>query len=144
MVAACAPAVHRYHWGEDDEPCAAVIGVFPAYAWEFSATETLEEARHRFARMLRPTVLTREPVPYLKMRYDNTKTAARSMGPDRGVATVDVLRRELRHLGADTPGSFVEFENVSGEVCRVEWLATRYTRRGCSLTCMAPVRASRP
>src|SRR6476646_861215 len=41
VVAACGPAVHRYHQGENDDLHAAVTAVFPAFACEFSGTETL-------------------------------------------------------------------------------------------------------
>lgn len=138
VVAACTPAVHRYHLGEDDELHARVIGVFPAFACEISGTETIDEANVRVARMLRPTILTRAPAPYLKMRYDNTKTRARSIGSDRGFTTVDVLLRELHLLGADAPDSFVEFENVGGEVRRVEWLDGTLAVSGASAEVLHP------
>ncbi|WP_328929883.1 hypothetical protein OG429_38415 [Streptomyces sp. NBC_00190] len=70
--------------------------------------------------MLRPTIVSRPPAPYLRMRYENTRTTGGSVGPSRGFTTHDVLLRELGLLEG-APGSFVEFENSLGEVWNVEW-----------------------
>ncbi|MEU3303399.1 hypothetical protein ABZ729_26840 [Streptomyces sp. NPDC006678] len=119
-VAAVPPAVHRYHIGRNEALNDVVTAVFPAYRCEFSGTETPDEAEYRFRHMLRPATMSRPPVPYLRMRYENTKTAGGSIGPDRGFTTHDVLLRELDLLDG-APGSFVEFENLHGEVWKVEW-----------------------
>ncbi|OLB75052.1 MAG: hypothetical protein AUI14_22175 [Actinobacteria bacterium 13_2_20CM_2_71_6] len=119
-VASASPTVHGYHAGRKDGFNDIVIAVFPAYECEVSGTETVEEARHRFKRMLHPTVMSRDPAPYLRMRYENTRTGAGSIGPSRGFTTPDVLLRELELL-EDAPGSYVEFENFRGEVRKVEW-----------------------
>ncbi|MFF1958406.1 hypothetical protein ACFVWX_15620 [Streptomyces sp. NPDC058220] len=71
-------------------------------------------------RMLRPAVTSRMPSPYLRMRYENRKTGGGSVGPARGLATPDILLRELGYLEGAL-GSFVEFENFRGEVRRIEW-----------------------
>lgn len=97
-----------------------VSGVFPAYQCEFRGDENLEEAVLRFKRMLRPTIGSRPPVPYLRMRFENTRTGGGSMDPSRGFTTHDVLERELGLLEG-APGSFLEFENFRGDVWRVEW-----------------------
>ncbi|MFJ6633831.1 hypothetical protein ACIQMR_20950 [Streptomyces sp. NPDC091376] len=119
-VAAAPPAVHRYHIGRNEALNDVVTAVFPAYRCEFSGTETLDEAEYRFRHMLHPTTMSRPPVPYLRMRYENTKTGGGSIGPDRGFTTHEVLLRELDLLDG-APGSFVEFENFRGEVWKVEW-----------------------
>ncbi|MEU3789860.1 hypothetical protein AB0F07_08645 [Streptomyces fructofermentans] len=119
-VAAASPSVHGYHHGRNEALNEVVSGVFPAYRCEFRGDESPEEAVTRFKGMLRPTVLSRSPVPYLRMRYDNTRTKGGSVGPSRGFTTHDVLLRELGLLEG-APGSFVEFENSSGEVWHVEW-----------------------
>ncbi|MFD5574046.1 hypothetical protein [Streptomyces cadmiisoli] len=119
-VAAASPPVHGYHHGRNEDLNELVSAVFPAYQCEFRGDENLEVAVLRFKRMLRPTVITRPPVPYLRMRYENTKTGGGSVGPSRGFTTYDVLLRELGLL-EDSPGSFVEFENLRGEVWNIEW-----------------------
>lgn len=119
-VASASPAVHGYHRERKDSLNDAVWAVFPAFQCEFSGTETVDEARHRFKRMLRPSHMARPPSPYLRMRYDNTKTLAGSIGLSRGFTTPDVLIRELNLLEG-APGSFVEFENSRGNVRTVQW-----------------------
>ncbi len=119
-VVAASPPVHGYHHGRNDALNEVVSAVFPAYQCEFRGDETLEEAVMRFKRMLRPTILSRPPVPYLRMRYENTRTEGGSTGTSRGFTTQDVLLRELELLEG-APGSFVEFENSLGEVWNVEW-----------------------
>ncbi|MFF2793131.1 hypothetical protein ACFVT6_41395 [Streptomyces sp. NPDC058049] len=119
-VAAVPPSVHGYHTGKNKSLNDSVIAVFPSYRCEFSGTETTEEAIYRFKQMLRPTITSRMPSPYLRMRYENRKTGAGSIGPMRGFSTPDVLLRELNCLEG-TLESFVEFENFRGEVRRVEW-----------------------
>ncbi|MFD8413696.1 hypothetical protein ACFV2Q_18300 [Streptomyces sp. NPDC059650] len=119
-VAAASPAVHGYHRGRNEALNEVVSAVFPAYQCEFRGDESLEEAVLRFKRMLRPAVVSRLPVPYLRMRYENTRTGGGSMGTSRGFTTQEVLLRELMLLEG-APGSFVEFENLHGEMWRVEW-----------------------
>ncbi|MGX5183080.1 hypothetical protein ACWKT5_09710 [Streptomyces avermitilis] len=119
-VAAASPAVHGFHHGRNEALNEVVSAVFPAYQCEFRGDENAEEAVLRFKRMLRPTVVSRLPVPYLRMRYENTRTDGGSMGTSRGFTTHDVLLRELVLLEG-APGSFVEFENLHGEMWRVEW-----------------------
>ncbi|MFJ9434833.1 hypothetical protein ACIRQY_35040 [Streptomyces sp. NPDC101490] len=119
-VAAAAPPVHGYHHGRNESLNEVVSAVFPAYQCEFRGDENLEEAVLRFKRMLRPTIISRPPVPYLRMRYENTRTKGGSVGPSRGFTTHDVLLRELGLLEG-APGSFVEFENSLGEVWNVGW-----------------------
>ncbi|MER5306831.1 hypothetical protein ABT034_03380 [Streptomyces sp. NPDC002773] len=119
-VAATSPAVHGYHVGRNEELNEVVSGVFPAYQCEFRGDESPEVAVMRVKRMLRPTVLTRSPVPYLRMRYENTRTRGGSTGASRGFATQDVLLLELALLEG-APGSFVEVENHRGDVWCVEW-----------------------
>ncbi|MFE3829554.1 hypothetical protein [Streptomyces sp. NPDC059092] len=119
-VAAVSPSVHGYHAGRDESLNDSVIAVFPSYRCEFSGNETVEEAAYRFKRMLRPTLTSRAPSPYLRMRYENRKTGGGSVGPTRGFATPDVLLRELGYLEGAL-GSFVEFENFRGEVRKIEW-----------------------
>ncbi|MEU4085527.1 hypothetical protein [Streptomyces aureus] len=119
-VAAASPAVHRFHHHRNEALNEVVSAVFPAYLCEFRGDENVEEAAVRFERMLRPTRVSRLPVPYLRMRYDNTRTGGASMGTSRGFTTHDVLLRELALLEG-APGSFLEFENRPGEVWRIQW-----------------------
>jgi hypothetical protein len=90
-VATARPDVHGYHGGRNELLNDAVVAVFPAFRCEVIGTESREEALLRFKRMLRPSMLKRDPVPYLKMRYENTRTGAGSVGRDRGFTTADVL-----------------------------------------------------
>ncbi|MGW3321331.1 hypothetical protein [Streptomyces virginiae] len=119
-VAAVAPLVHGYHRGRNEALNEVVSAVFLAYGCEFRGDESLEQAVLRVKRMLRPTIISRPPVPYLLMRYENTRTGGGSVGRSRGFATHGVLLRELGLLEG-APGSFVEFENSRGQVWNVEW-----------------------
>ena len=119
-VATACPEVHDYHIGRNELLNELVVAAFPTFLSEISGSETLEEARYRFKQMLHPTVMNRSPVPYLRMKYENPKTGARSIGDSRGFTTWDVLLRELNLLEG-VARSFVECENVHGEVFHIEW-----------------------
>ncbi|GAA3851633.1 hypothetical protein [Streptomyces sedi] len=123
-VAGAAPAVHRFYHVELPELTPLVRVVFPAYVCEFSGDETLEESITRY-RMLQVTRWERGPVPFLKMRFANTRTLGRSTNEGRGLTDLAVLERELQ-LMDDAPGSFVEFENRHAHVWRVEWHGAWY------------------
>lgn len=106
---------HRNEWLQK-----RTFAVFPAYASEVSGTESFDEACYRFSHMLRASDLHRDPVPCLKMRYDNKRTRACSTNEGRGYTTVDVLLRETELL-AGSPDSFVELENFQGLVRTIAW-----------------------
>ncbi|MDJ0340844.1 hypothetical protein QMK19_18860 [Streptomyces sp. H10-C2] len=123
-VTIIAPEVHEFY--DYDRPTLTpfVRLAFPAYALEFAGDETLDEAITRFD-MLRPNELDRDPVPFLKMRYANTRTLGRSTNVGRGFTDPRNLVTELRELDG-APGSFVEFENRHRHVWRVEWHEAYY------------------
>ncbi|WP_055615807.1 hypothetical protein [Streptomyces phaeochromogenes] len=98
--------------------------MFPAYACEFSGGESLGEAETRY-RMLHLNHLGREPLPFLKMRFANTRTGGRSTNPGRGFTEPRRLVEEFGRLEGG-PGSFAEFENRHGRVWRVEWHGAWY------------------
>ncbi|GAA3851262.1 hypothetical protein [Streptomyces sedi] len=119
VLAALPPKVHRHYEYENPGLDPFVRVVFPGYTCEFAGDESEEEVL-ALRRLLNPSVLAREPVPYLKMRFDNTRTQARSRGSARGFARHAMFHHELGELEG-SPGSFVEFENRHHEVWRVEW-----------------------
>jgi len=119
-VGAVIPAVHRYLEYENRELNDVTYAVFPAYRCEFSGLETQKEATYRFDRMLDAANLGRGPSPWVRMRYDNPKTGAGSVGTDLGIASSEALLRELRNL-ENADDAFVEFENFRGERCRAAW-----------------------
>jgi hypothetical protein len=114
-VAAVGPGVHENHAADDADLHAATWTLFPAFRCEFSGTETEAEAIHLFRLALRPTTLDRSPVPFLRMRYENSRTLGRSTGSERGIAELSVLLNELSLLDG-APGSWVEWENRLGDV----------------------------
>ncbi|MBZ6101087.1 hypothetical protein [Streptomyces olivaceus] len=118
-VGVAAPEVHGYHATENPELSAVTYAVFPAYASEISGRENEEEAWGRFRKMLQPNKLDRTEVPFVKMRYDNTRTQSMSKGDARGFAPLDTLVRELGLLDG-APGGFVEWENRHGVVWRAD------------------------
>lgn len=122
-VAALPPGIHRHYEYENPDFDPFVTVVFPGYRCEFAGDETAPEVLAR-RRLINPSVLDREPSPFLKMRYANTRTLSRSKGKDRGVAAFDVLLRELP-LVENAPDSFVEFENRHREVRHVTGLPQR-------------------
>ncbi|MFE9425952.1 hypothetical protein ACFYNO_23665 [Kitasatospora sp. NPDC006697] len=121
-AAVAAPRAHTFHARDNAELHALTYGVFPGWHYEFSGTETDEEALSQVSHPhgLRATSLDRAPSPFLKMRFDNPRTKAGSVGPDRGLTKPDVLMRELALLEG-APGAFVEFENYRHQVWRVDW-----------------------
>ncbi|MEV0257668.1 hypothetical protein AB0H82_25845 [Streptomyces sp. NPDC050732] len=119
-VGVAAPTVHGYHANDNPELSTLTYALFPAYRVEFSGRETEEEAWARFRKMLRPTQLDRDAVPFVKMRYDNTRTRSRSIGSELRFAHYATLERELGLLDS-AEGSFVEWENRHGQVRRAEW-----------------------
>jgi hypothetical protein len=119
-VAAVIPAVHRYHDLDEPELNDVTYAVFPAYRCEFSGLETQEEAAYRFDRMLDPADLRRSPSPWVRMRFENPKTGAGSVGPELGIASAELLMGELENL-ENADEAFVEFENFQGERRLATW-----------------------
>ena len=100
-------------------------GFEPPAGHRFDAVVGIAPEVHRFYRvtryrMLRLNHLGREPLPFLKMRYANTRTRGRSTNPGRGLTDPTRLVAELRLMDGGT-GGFVEFENRHGDVWRAEW-----------------------
>lgn len=118
-VLCIAPEVHAFYAYDRPELTPFVRLAFPAYSVEFAGDESLKEAITRFDRM-RPNNLGRDPLPFLKMRFANTRTLGRSTNKGRGFTDPRNLESELRELDG-SPGSFVEFENRHRHVWRVEW-----------------------
>jgi len=119
-VAATVPEVHGHHRVQNPEFTPFVYIVFPGYGCEFSGSETLAEAEARYHKMLPTAEIDREPVPFLKMRFDNPRTGGGSTNPGRALAYPHVLMNELPQL-ENAPEAFVEYENRHGKVWRVEW-----------------------
>lgn len=122
-VAGVPVEVHDHYAFDHPKLNPLVRVVFPAYACEFSGTEDLKDAETRYLKMLRTNKLDREALPYLRMRFANTKTGGRSTNPGRGLTEPKRLVEELEWMDG-APGSFVEFENRHGRVWRVEWDGT--------------------
>jgi hypothetical protein len=114
--------VHRYHERKNPELNEVTYAVFAAYRCEFSGRETQKEAVDRFDRMIDPANINRLPSPYLRMRYDNPKTGAGSVGNDLGLAPAETLMTEIRNL-EHAENAWVEFENYVGERRRAAWTA---------------------
>ncbi|MEU5292635.1 hypothetical protein [Streptomyces umbrinus] len=124
VVVGVAPEVHRFYRVELPELTPFVRLTFPAYACEFSGGESIGEAETRY-RMLRLNHLGREPLPFLKMRFANTRTGGRSTNSGRGFTGPRRLVEEFGRMDGG-PGSFAEFENRHGRVWRVEWHGAWY------------------
>lgn len=124
-VAATSPDVHRFYAYENPQLMPLVRVVFPAYACEFSGDESEREAITRYKMLGKSRLLARDPVPFLKMRYANTRTKARSTNPGRGFTEELRLQQELRDMDG-APDSFLEFENRHAKVWRVEWHGAWY------------------
>lgn len=124
-VAATSPEVHRFYAYENPELMPLVRVVLPAYACEFSGEESESEAITRYKMLGKSRLLGRDPVPFLKMRYANTRTKARSTDPGRGFTEEHRLHQELRDMDG-APESFVEFENRHAKVWRVQWHGVWY------------------
>jgi hypothetical protein len=119
-VAAAIPAIARYHEFEHPELDEITYAVFPAYRCEFTGLETQEEATYTFNRVLDAANINRPPSPWVRMRFENPKTGAGSIGPDLGIASADLLMQELRNL-EHADNAFVDFENFRHERRRASW-----------------------
>ncbi|MFF9331616.1 hypothetical protein [Streptomyces albogriseolus] len=119
-VVATAPEVHGHHKAQNPDLTAVTYIVFPAFETEVSGRESLEEAQARYQKMLSPAEIGREPVPFLKMSFDNPRTGGGSTNPGRALTYARMLRQEIPQLEG-VPGGFVEWENRTGEVWRVTW-----------------------
>ena len=122
VVVLVSPAVHSAYVDERQELQPITFLAFPAYDGEHSGRETAAEAQLRTlsSRGILLANLNRMPNTYVKLRYNNATTRARTIGDSRGFSTLQTLARELELL-EDSPGSFVEFENRQGQVWQVEW-----------------------
>jgi hypothetical protein len=118
-LVAAMPSVHRAFKAKDRELHAVTYDVYPAYRCEFSGQETEDEARYRFEDDVDLADYHREPNPFVRFRYLDTKNHGGSIGDERGFASLHYLIVTLKDLGGE--GSFVEFENFRGEVRRVDW-----------------------
>jgi hypothetical protein len=118
-VVAVSPRVHKHHARENPELHEVTRAVFPAYRCEFAGDESEEETQYRYARAagVPTTTWTREPHPYVRMRY---RAETGRVIEERGFAQSKTLVHELRTLDG-RPDRFVEFENFRHEVWRVEW-----------------------
>jgi hypothetical protein len=119
VVGVAMPGVHRH---QSHEPALRDLtyAVFPAFRCEFSGTESQKEAANRFDRVLDAADLHRTPKPWIRIRFVNAKTGARSLGQGMIMAKVSLLLTELRDL-ENADGAFVEIENFRHETCRVSW-----------------------
>lgn len=131
VVASAMPGVHRH---QSNEPALRDLtyAVFPAFRCEFSGTESQKEAVNRYGRMLDAADLRRTPKPWLRLRFDNPKTGARSLGQELILAKDGLLRAELRNL-ENADGAFVEVENFLGESRRVSWSGGARIEHGADL-----------
>jgi len=130
VLAVAMPAAHRAHQADDPELHAVTYAVYPAYRCEFSGLESQDEAFYRFEDDLDLAAFQRDPQPVVKVRYDNTKTGAGSVGDERGYTDLDYLISLLTDLADAGPDSFVEFENYRGEVWWVDWRDNGLVLRG--------------
>ncbi|MFF8230524.1 hypothetical protein [Streptomyces caelestis] len=119
-VAAAVPDVHGHHKAQNPDLTAVTYIVFPAYACEFSGRETLPEAEARYTKMLHPAEIGREPVPFVKMSFDNPRTGGGSTNPGRALTYPRILLQEIPQL-ENSPGGYVEYENREGKIWRVAW-----------------------
>ncbi len=85
-VAAVAPEVHCHHKTQNPDLTAVTYIVFPAFATEVCGRESLEEAQARYQKMLSPSEIGRDAVPFLKMSYDNPRTGGGSANDGRALA----------------------------------------------------------
>ncbi len=112
--------MHGYHERENVELRELTYAVFPGYRQEFSGRESADEAWTRYEKMLDPRDLRREPVPYLKPRYDNPPHPRGHRGRQPGLCHARHPSAGVAVVGG-CPQGFVEFENRHGQVWRAGW-----------------------
>jgi hypothetical protein len=113
------PGFHESLSAQDPDLSARTFVVFPAYGCEFRDVETkacIDVLRRGIVATLD---WSRDPSPRVEMRYSNPRTKGGSRGSKRGLTDISVPLREAREL-AGSPGAFIEIENFTGQVLRVE------------------------
>lgn len=121
-VASIDPSITEYTH-DSPELTEAIVPVFPAWYFEFSDLATRDEATFQAedSNGLNKTLLTREPLPFCRLRYANSKARTHSPGSKRFIARRPELAYNLAELSDTDDTSFVEFENRLGEVWPVTW-----------------------
>lgn len=122
-VASVGSGVSSYPHDDVPELTEATVPVFPAWSFEFSELLTRAEAEYLVTRAsgLRKTYLDREPLPFHRMRFINSKMRNRTLGNGRKLTDRGVLAHNLTELAGTDASSFVEFENRFGAVWTVTW-----------------------
>jgi hypothetical protein len=117
-IVAVGPLAHHQFEAASPELQECTVALFPAYACEFKGDEEASRVRTLRKYFVATLDWTRAPQPRLLMMHRNTVTQSRSPGQKRGLARLEKCFRELETLpeGAD---SFVEIENIAGEVLRI-------------------------
>ncbi|MEV0649379.1 hypothetical protein AB0I28_29395 [Phytomonospora sp. NPDC050363] len=115
-VGAVIPAVADVN-DEMPELNAVTYALFPAWRSEFSGLETEAEAYSRLD-MMDIADPRREPVPFLKMRFNNG--ASHTVGDERLLTKPDFFRKEIAGLEGK-PKSWIEAQNFRDQVRRVTW-----------------------
>ncbi|GIG70247.1 hypothetical protein [Phytomonospora endophytica] len=111
-VGAVIPAVAEAN-KDRPEISAVTYLVFPGWRNEFSGAETEPEAYSRL-RMLDAANPKREPMPFLKMRFDNGHS--HTVGDERLLTKPDFFFDELAAMAEGSRKSFIEAENFRGEL----------------------------
>lgn len=111
-VGAVIPAVAEAN-KDRPELSAVTYLLFPAWKCEFSGAETEPEAYSRL-RMVDAANPKREPMPFLKMRFDNGHS--HTVGDERLLTKPDFFAKELSAMAEGSRKSFIEAENFRGEI----------------------------
>lgn len=119
-VVSLSPRIHPVHVVEYPPLHEVTYAVFPAFQCEFSGSESDDELRLLYSKLVTPADVRRTPKPIVRIRFKNSRTGARSIGSRLGLTTFDSLTVQLREL-ARSPASFVEFENFQKSRVRVVW-----------------------
>jgi hypothetical protein len=120
-VVVLGPVAHHKFQTENNNLHSRSFEIFPVFRCEFSGTEhpdLIDEIRHTCVDTLD---WTRQPSPQVYIRFNNTKSQARTEGAKWVLTKIGPVLHELEELG-DQTGSFVEIKNYKGEIC---WIIVR-------------------
>jgi hypothetical protein len=120
QVVSLSPNIHPVNHVEYPLLHVVTFAVFPAYQCEFTGSESDEELKLLYSKLVQPANTKRTPKPLVRIRFKNSRTGVRSVGSKLGLTTYESLVTELQEL-RNADQSFVEFENYQKSRVTVEW-----------------------
>lgn len=109
---------HRDFSGVLDEKRSGLILCVPVFRYEFSGCESVDEFREIGIRRIPIDNWGRNPIPKVKIRFNNPRTRAGTIGQRYVVSSDSYLMLEVNSINGVHDG-FVEVKNYLGETIKI-------------------------